>query len=71
LALSTRYGLGPKGLGVEPKPSVAIHTIRSQRWVVAGGTRERLPFPGDPGRRGRGPPGQPGSRTGAVLTLTG
>src|SRR6266852_6503267 len=37
-ALSPRYGLGPKGLGVDPKPSAAIHTTRSQRWVVAGGT---------------------------------
>src|ERR1700716_2013410 len=74
LALSTRYGDGPNGLDVEPKPSVAIHTTSSQRCVVARGTTgafRRLPFVGALGRRGRGPPGHPGRSTGAVSTSTG
>ena len=70
MSITSRYGVGPYGLGVEPKPSVAIHTIRSQRCVVAAGsfgTPRRRPAP----VRGRGPPGQPSRGTGAVATLTG
>ena len=73
-ALSLRYGLGPNGLGVEPRPSEAIHTMRSQRWVLGGGTGARVRlrrFPRDFGEGARGPPGQPVESTGAVATRTG
>src|SRR5256885_17083653 len=71
LAPSVRYGVGPNGFGVEPKPSAAIHTTRSQRCVVARGSfgaRGLLRLPGDLRPRGTG---QPGSGTAAVPTWTG